>query len=145
MFSQPKRQDGDPETKAEWTPPIDPVFQYLLQEALFGNLPVYFAAVPLGRVLRFEPTFRPEGGPNGEMIVAAIMQNCREGQFKQLWVYPKGDTFIASDDYFTLAAAERGQPDFVPCWVLGIPSPAAAKDVQGPIEQKALRKMFGFD
>jgi hypothetical protein len=31
-------------------------------------------------------------------------------------IFANGELFVASDDYYTLAAAERGQPDFLPCW-----------------------------
>ncbi len=59
-----------------------------------------------------------------------------------MWVYPKGDLFVVADDYFALAAAERGQPDFVPCWVLGEIKNGKAEQVQGPIEKASVRKML---
>jgi hypothetical protein len=61
-----------------------------------------------------------------------------------MWVYPKGDIFIVSDDYFTLAAAERGQPDLVPCWVLGKITRGNAEQVQGAIGQDVIRRMLGL-
>jgi hypothetical protein len=128
-----------------WKPPTDPVFQCLWQEAMFGQLPDFFAAVPLSRVVPFDPTFHPERTGDGERVVQALMQDWRNGKFQNVWVYPKGELFVASDDYFTLAAAERGQPDFLPCWVLGAPAPGSAKDVQGPVAQKKLRALFGLN
>lgn len=144
MFFKRKPQEGDPEVNPDWKPPSDPVFQYLMQEALLGTIPVYFAAVPRARVLRYDPTFRPENTPNGEKVVQSIMDAWRQNKFQKIWVYPKGDVFVCSDDYFTIAAAERGKPDFLPCWILGRPSQTAAKDIQGPINQDGLRKMFGL-
>jgi hypothetical protein len=73
------------------------------------------------------------------------MQDWRNGKLQNVWVYPKGELFVASDDYFTLAAAERCQPDFLPCWVLGGPAPGSAKDVQGPVAQNKLRALFGLN
>jgi hypothetical protein len=121
------------------------VFQYLLQEALYGKLPVYFAAVKLARIRRFDPVFRPEKTRDGPEVVSQIMDQWRAGNFGRMWVYPKGKLFIVSDDYFTLAAAEKGQPDFVPCWVLGPVDAEGAADIQGPIKQDSLRKMMGVE
>lgn len=128
----------------DWKPPSDPVFRHLLEEATSGAIPVYFAAIPPARILRYQAAFRPELTKDGDKVVRAIMDEWRQGGFLPIWVYPKGDLFVASDDYFTLAAAERGEPDFLPCWVLGRPSDTIAKDVQGPITPEGVRKMLGL-
>jgi hypothetical protein len=130
--------------RSDWRPPRDPIFGYLLEQACLGALPVYFAAVPTARVVRHDPAFRPERSPDGEKVVQRLMADWREGKFHNLWVYPRGDLFVCSDDYFTLAAAERGQPDYLPCWVLGRPDTAIAKDIQGPIDPVALNRMLGI-
>ena len=145
MFRKRKPTPGEPEADSEWKPPTDPVFLYLLQEAMFGSLQVFYATVPTPRVKRFNPGFRPERTPSGEAVVDAIFQDWKKGDFKTMWVYPKGDLFIASDDYFTLAAVDRGEPDFVPCWVLGKPDHAIVRNVQGPMEQESIRKMLGVE
>lgn len=131
-------------TRPDWRPPRDPVFAYLLEQATLGVVPVYFAAVPLARVVRHDPTFRPERTPDGETVVQRIMADWRTGSLHPLWVYPRGDLFICADDYFTLAAAERGQPDCLPCWVLGHPDETIAQDVQGPIAPAAINRMLGI-
>jgi hypothetical protein len=145
IFKTQSPHPGQPEVNTDWKPPTDPVFQYLLQEALIGTLEVFFAAVPLLRVKRYSPQFRPENSSEGREVIAQITAEWRRGEFKKLWVYPKGDLFVSADDYFTLAAAEAGEPDFLPCWVLGRPRTDITKDIQGPIDQKALRKMFELD
>lgn len=145
MFFKRDSKPDDPKTNPDWEPPVDPVYQYLLQEALFGWVPVYYAAIPLSRLRRFVPSFRPETTKNGEAVVAAIMERWRAGEFARMWVYPKGDLFIVSDDYFTLAAAEHGQPDLCPCWVLDeIKNDGKAEQVQGPISQVRVREMLGL-
>jgi hypothetical protein len=141
MFTNHRPRPSDPKINPAWEPPTDLVFQYLLQEAALGWVPVYFAAIPLSRLRRFVPSFRPEMSNDGEAVVAAIMGRWRAGEFAYMWVYPKGDLFIVADDYFTLAAAEQGQPDFVPCWVLGGIKNGKAEHVQGPIEKTYVRKM----
>ena len=105
---------------------------------------VYFAAIPLTRIVRFAPTFRPENTKGGDAVVQSIMQQWQAGEFSKMWVYPRGDQFVVADDYFTLAAAERGQPDLVPCWVLGTIQNKSAEQVQGPIDQGAVAKILGM-
>jgi hypothetical protein len=143
VFKRRSPAPTDPKVNPEWKPPHDPVFEYLLQEALFGALDVHFAGVRLPRVRRFASDFRPERTRGGDQVVAQIMAQWRAGNMSKLWVYPKGDLFIASDDYFTLAAAEAGQPDWLPCWVLGPFRRDHVRDVQGPIDRASLREMFG--
>lgn len=126
-----------------WKPPDDPLFVSLLERAIEDNVLVYFAAVPLARVVRYDPAFRPERTENGDAVVQAIMNDWRSGNFQKVWVYPSGDSFIVSDDYFTLAAAERGQPDFLPCWILGRPPEGTVQNLQGPISSTEVRKLLG--
>ena len=44
------------------------------------------------------------------------------------------------DDYFTLAAVEKGKPDFVPCWLLGENHGGTAEQVQGPMDVEWVQK-----
>ena len=145
MFFNRKPKPDEPHINPEWQSPTDPVFQYLLQEAALGWVPVYFAAIPLSRTVRLAPTFRPERTKDGEAVVLSIMEKWRAGEFSNMWVYPNGDKFVVADNYFTLAAAERGQPDLVPCWVLGTVRNESAEQVKGPMEQGAVAKMLGFN
>jgi hypothetical protein len=146
MVNRSKSQGGDLKINPDWVPPTDPVFAYLLREAVSGSgaVLVYYAAIPLVRVVRYEPSFHPEDTEHGDAVVQSIMDDWRQGKFAKVWVYPKGDLFVLSDDYFTLAAAERGKADFLPCRVLGRPSETVAKDIQGPIAPEGLRKMLGM-
>lgn len=143
MFRE-RKNSGGPDINPEWVPPTDLVFRHLMQEAALSAVPVYYAGIPLTRLKRFAPTFRPENTKDGDKAVAAIMAQWRAGQVARMWVYPKGQLFIVSDDYFTLAAGEKGEPDYMPCWVLGAVPDGAAKNVQGPIDQKEIRKMLGL-
>jgi hypothetical protein len=137
-----RKKQSEGTIKPSWKPPTDPVFQYLWQEAMFGQLPVFFAAIPLPRVVPFDPTFRPECTADGQKVILSLMHDWKNGNFHNVWVYPRGDLFVAADDYFTLAAAKRGQPDFLPCLVLGTPALESVKDLQGPVDQDQLRAMF---
>jgi hypothetical protein len=126
-------------------PPDDPVFKYLLQEGVFGNLPIYYAEISRKRVERFDPAFRPEQTEIGRSVVRRIMEDWQRGHFAVIWVYPKGDRFVSADDYLVLAAADAGEPDFLPCYVLGRPSDSAANNIQGPLDQAKMRKKLGID
>jgi hypothetical protein len=124
-------------------PPDDPVFSYLLEDAVKGRIPVYYAAVPLELVRPFAPDFHPEEHPIGKQAMQAIFDNWQSGKFIPMWVYPRNDNFIMSDDYITYAAALKGQPDYVPCWVLGDPKLPGVKDIQGPIKTEDILKILG--
>lgn len=128
----------------EFKPPDDPLFAYLLDETIAGRVPVYFASIPLKIIRPFAPDFHPETHPIGKEMVEAITADWREGHFHFMWVYPKGGHFVMSDDYLTFASAVQGQPDFMPCWVLGDPRLPGVKDIQGPIRHEDVRKLLGL-
>lgn len=119
-----------------YVPPQDPVFNALFGLAMQGDLLVYFAAIPLELIRPYEPEFNFLVLPDGEAILAAIMDKAQQGCFPRLWVYEKDNMFVMSDDYPQYLVCLQGQPDYVPCWVLGHPKNTAAKDVQGPVDAK---------
>lgn len=128
----------------EFKPPDDPAFAYLLDETIAGRVPVYFAAVPLGLIRPFAPDFHPENYPIGRELVEAIIADWREGHFQYMWIYPKENHFVMSDDYLIFASAVQGQPDFMPCLVLGDPRLPGVKDIQGPIRHEDVRQLLGL-
>lgn len=128
----------------ELVPPIDPVFSYLLEEAIAGRVQVYYAEVPLKLVWPFAPSFDVEAHPVGKMMVDAVFEAGCQGQFEKIWVYPKDDHFVSSDDYAILAAARRGDPDLVPCWVLSNPHLPGVQNIRGPITTMDGRRLIGY-
>ncbi|MGH7711952.1 MAG: hypothetical protein ACREOG_11750 [Gemmatimonadaceae bacterium] len=78
----------------------------------------------------------------GRAAVEQAFNRGLEGRPQSVWVYEADTGFVLSDDYVPWAAAQRGQPDYVHCWVLGRPRNAAVKDVQGPIDD--VRKALGW-
>jgi len=114
----------------------DPTFDALFKLAIQGDPRVYFAAIPLRLIRPYAPEFNFLMLPGGEAIIAAIIAQARQGHFPRLWVYEKDNTFVMSDDYPKYHACILGQPDYVPCWVLGYPQHIAAKDVQGPVDAR---------
>jgi hypothetical protein len=126
------------ELHPELTPPDDPQLIQLLQSALSGNIPVYFAAIPLRLIRPFSTTYDPRRHPVGRQLIADVQEQWEQQVFQQLIVYQQGDAFIMSDDYAVYYAALAGNPDYVPCWVLGECASPNAVDVQGPIRQEEL-------
>jgi hypothetical protein len=105
---------------------------------------VYFAAIPPAHIRPFDPDYDPGRVPIGEAAITETMSRWRQGQFSKAWVYQKGDSFILSDDYIIWEAVKRGQPDFVPCWVIGKPTIPEVVDVQGPIRVQDIRQLLGL-
>jgi hypothetical protein len=122
----------------------DHVYGYLLERAAIGALPLYFAAIPRALIRPFDTEYDPSKHPIGEAAIEQTMADWRAGIFHYAWVYPSDDSYVLSDDYIPWAAAQRGQPDFLPCWVLGHPSAAGAVDIQGPIEPSRVRELLGL-
>lgn len=135
---------GEIEALAGLKPLRDDVFLYLLEQALAGSLPVYFAAAPPALIDPFDAGYEPERHPVGVAAVDACVRAALRGDFQNMWVYPKGNRFALSDDYIPWAATKRGRPDFVPCLVLGEPKTPGIVDVQGPLALDLVRRfLFG--
>ena len=126
----------------DYQPKKDDILIYLWEQALAGKTPVYFAAIPLQMIEPFDKEYDPRKLPIGKKAIEAIMENWRNNKFQYAWVYPRDDKFILSDDYMAYYAALTGQPDFVPCLVLGKPENDAVKDVQGPIVHEEIRRLI---
>jgi len=128
---------------SELTPKHDPTFMRLMRDALEGRLPVYFAAIPLGLCVPFDLDYRPDLHPIGRMAIQQEYERARQKTPHPMIVYARGAWFIVSDDYIALFAALRGSPEYVPCWVMGKPDSDYVRDIQGAVEAKAVRRMFG--
>ena len=126
----------------ELTPPVDPILARLMQEAIEGRVPVYFAEVPLVLCVPYDPDYRPDLHPVGNAVIRQTMEDWQKQKFTNLLVYPRGVWFVVSDDYIQLFAALRGRPDCVPCWVLGKPENPFVENVQGPIRLEDVRRVL---
>lgn len=122
-------------------PPHDDVFDALFRLAMQGDLMVYFAAVPLRLIKPFSEEFKISSLPGGQRIIETIIAEATCGKFAKIWVYEKGEHFVMSDDYPVYEACLQGQPDCIPCWILGRPQNPLAEQVQGPVDA---RQAAGF-
>jgi hypothetical protein len=131
-------------TLPELTPKKDDRFSALLQSAVSGDVPVYYAAVPLALCVPFDLDYRPDLHPVGANAISQMAEAWKNGQFQKLFVYQRGKWFVVSDDYIQLFAALTGLPDYVPCWVLGKPESDLVRDVQGPIASNEVSRLLGL-
>jgi hypothetical protein len=123
-------------------PPRDPMLMQLLERALKGDIPVYFAAIPLRLVRPFSTLYNPSQHPAGRQAIAEVQERWKRQEFTHMVVYQQDDKFVMSDDYITYYACLEGNPDYVPCWVLGNCTSPDACDVQGPIRREDLRRIL---
>jgi hypothetical protein len=144
MFRRKERMDhAEIEALAGLRPLFDPVFDHLYRGACKGLIDVYFAAVPMGLIRPFDPDYDPGKHPIGKNVIAEVVAKWSEGVLPQCWVYQKGDHFVLSDDYIIWEAAKVGEPDFLPCWILGKPISSELRDVQGPVDQSDVAALLG--
>lgn len=125
-------------------PLYDPTFAHLAQRALKGDLRVFYATIPRQLIRRFDPDYDPRGHPIGRVVVDEVKQDWQKGNWEPLWVYETVGEFVMSDNYIQWAAAEEGQPDYLPCWVLGRPSIEGSIEIQGPIAVQEVRRLLGL-
>ncbi len=126
------------------TPKHDEQLSTPLMRALSGEVPIYFAAVPLALCIPFDVDYRPDRHPVGAVAIDQTAEAWRKGQFQNLVVYQRGVWFIVSDDYIPLFAALGGLPDYVPCWILGKPESELLRDVQGPVAVRDVPRLLGL-
>lgn len=129
----------------ELVPPHDPKFALLVEGALLANVDVYYAAVRPSDIVPFSSSFDPEAHPVGRRAVQDVINRWRNNEFAVIWLYDEGAHFITSDDYVVWAAVRRGQPDYVPAYLLGRPEGAPATDLQGPLTLQAVKKALGVE
>ena len=63
-------------------PPADEVFDYLLGQAINGQVGVYFAAIPLKLIEPFSKDYDPRKHPVGQQAIDAFFQAWQQNEFK---------------------------------------------------------------
>lgn len=124
----------------ELKPKTDEIFLYLMERSLEGAIPVYFANIPIPLVQKFDQGFRPEYHDVGQAAIEQVMSDWEEGFVNYVWVYPRSNRYIQSDDYITFAAALRGEADYLPCMVMGPLTVPGAISVHGPLNVDDIKK-----
>jgi len=72
------------------TPKFDPTLDGLMDSAIKGAVPVYFAAVPLALCLPFDVEYRADLHQVGAAAIDRAFQQACAGNFKRMLVYPRG-------------------------------------------------------
>lgn len=128
-------------------PPDDLKFQGLLEGAVAGEVPVYGVVLETAKIKlhRFDDTFRPENSTEGEAVIRGLFESWNSGDAVQPWLYVEDGTYIVADDYFAIAAIERGRPDSFAAQVLGEPLPDGLKQKVGPLDAQKVKGMLGIE
>jgi hypothetical protein len=140
-----KMKVSDLKIDSSLQPKSDPEWLRLAEAALKGQLLVYFAAVPLILCVPFDLDYRPDLHPIGRQAIHQFVEAVKMQESNTLIVYPRGKWFVISDNYIELFAALEGRPDFLPCFIMGKPENDLLRDLQGPIDPKDIRKVFGLE
>ena len=130
-------------------PPHDATLMERMESVYRGELPMYQALAPLDRVKPRHADFHPELTPMGAEILrqleAQLKSAVQAGEMQDLprvLVYVEGDSYISSDDYFTLCACRNVGISRVPCFVLGEPTIDGTAEVRGPAPIEAARRVL---
>jgi len=126
-------------------PKPDPEWLRLAEAALKGQVPAYLAWVPLILCVPFDQDYRPDLHPMGRQAIHQFVEAAKLQESNSLIVYPRGKWFVVSDDYIQLFAALEGRPPFLPCVIMGKPENEMIRNLQGPIDPKDVRKVFGLE
>ena len=127
------------QASANLVPRRDEIFVKLLDGAVQGGLPVYFAIIPRSLVRPFDASCNVELHPACRAAVGEVVNDWRASKFHYAWVYPHEGAYVLSDDYVIRAAVERSQVNYLPCWVLGFPSIEGAVATTGPLDVSVVR------
>jgi hypothetical protein len=126
-------------------PKSDPEWLRLAEGALKAQVSVYFASVPLILCVPFDLDYRPDLHPVGQQAIRTFIEMAGRQEFQNLIVYPRGKWFVISDHYIELFAALEAKLDFLPCFIMGKPGNPMIQDLQGPIDPKDIRRVFGLE
>lgn len=138
------KADLSTEPTEPFEPPADPVFQHLLEQAVNGGIPVFGIVVSTDRLIAFDPAHRPELNRPGSQIVQGILRQWAEGAAPQPWVYPRGNQFVVSDDYFALTAIRLAKVGTIACQCLGIPARANVLNDPVPVPASWVQGALGI-
>jgi len=130
---------SDPAT----APKNDETLLELIQDACKGDVPVYLAILPLPRCVPFDTDYSPDIHPSIAALTEARAKQLDEKPPSML-VYPRGLSFVVSDDYPSLFAYMRSDWSYVAAVVLGKPEGEGVEIVRGPLStEEAKTAIFG--
>ncbi len=138
-----KEEIGELKTLPGLDPKIDDHFVDLIQRALKGRVPVYFAAVPLALIVPFDIDYRPDLHPLGKQLIDEYTENWKKNEYSNIMVYPKGKWFICPDDYLVLFGAIKTSPSHIGCAIFGEYDNDDVELIKGPLPVTDVQKMFG--
>jgi len=144
-----KLNTKDVHIHSDFSPQIDETFIELVKKALKGEIPVYYAAVPLAICVPFDLEYDPNDIPIAELreainnLINHYVRDGKNNKFHHMIVYPKGRWFIVSDHYPEFFAAVENNPSYVPCGIMGDFNSDFVEIIEGPLDLDYVKKMFG--
>ncbi len=121
-------------------PRQDPVFAYLRERALDGQLPAHRAVIPLELIHPFDPEYRIQDLPIGRMVIELVLREWQIGKPPIACVYPCKGRFILPDDYIYYEAARIVKRPDLPCLVLGEAALPGVEKIQGPLRPSEVKR-----
>ncbi len=109
--------------------PKDEVLIKLLVKGYKGEVDCYWALIDIKAIQPFSD-FRPNISGS---FIDSTQQRVDGGDLPSIYVYPKGDKFIMSDDYNLYYLYLKWDFKKIPCFILGEPKGKHVSDKTGPI------------
>ena len=121
-------------------PSCDPVFHYLMEQALAGKLAVHRAVVPLRLIYPYDASYHPQDLPIGRLVIGLVIREWERGASPVVRVYPDKDRFVLSDDYVYFEAALKAKRPDLHCLVLGEADHPGVREIEGPLPRGELKR-----
>jgi hypothetical protein len=121
-------------------PRADPLYQYLMEGAADGSVPVYAVEASFSMFKPHDPFWGPEQAPDGIRTMKAVMARIGQGENLRPWVYPRDGRLIYADDYFLMACWRMLKVDAIRAWHLLTPAPDLP--AHGPIPLDNVRSLI---
>ncbi len=111
-------------------PPKDDIFLDLYKKAYKGEIPVYWGMISIEGINPYS-NYRPEVSTE---YIDNIHQKIKSGVLPFIYVYPKNEIYIMSDDYNLYYVYLFSGYKKIPCYILGEPGEKYVSDQIGPVK-----------
>lgn len=116
----------------------DPVFNFLLEEAIAGSVPAYIAEVSFKLLQRWDLSHRPLYTDQQLRVMKHLMRLLAEqSQMMSLWVYPRHNKLIVSKYELLLGCYEVLKPEKL--HVVHLLTPDKVLPAHGPLPNDQVR------
>jgi len=125
-------------------PKKDSNFIKIFKLAITGEIPTYYAKVPIHLIQLFDQRFLLKDKPGREKAIRHLGHSIDQQEGPAVWVYPKDGMFILSDDYFAYQAYRATNAEFLPCFIMGNAPMTGLETVEGPLSREEVCNALGL-